>query len=231
MEKRGIKEIGGRKQKRRGGKRILFRAALLLSAALFIGGASASAFESGIYTKLLRLHVLAASDAPEDQALKLEVRDAILDAAAPYLEGCRSAEEAEKSLDGNREVLLTAARERLAAAGCGDGVEMSFSDEYYPTRQYENVSLPAGRYRSLQVKIGEAEGKNWWCVLYPPLCLSASRPAEKGEGDGDEEALLQAGLTKEETAVLTGNSEGNGRFTLRFRFLELFGELRRALGF
>ena len=224
-----------KKTPRRALRRFLCRGILtLLLAALVVGGAY-SASGGGIYHKLLRLHVLAASDSAEDQALKLEVRDAILDAATPYLEGCRSAVEAEAALEAHRTELLAAASERIAAAGHDESVDMVFSNEYYPTREYENVTLPAGRYRSLQVKIGEAQGQNWWCVLYPPLCLAASAAPEESK-ERDEDALLQAGLTKEETAIITGydgenGSDGNKKFTLRFRFLELFGELRETLGF
>ena len=159
-----------------------------------------------ISESLIRLHVLAVDDSAEEQALKLCVRDAVLDFLSPRLEGIESKAEAAELLSRSLPELQSAA----AAAAGGRQVTVTLTREYYPTRSYERVSLPAGGYDSLRVVLGKGEGHNWWCVVFPPVCLAAVQ----------REALRPA-MNPEDYALLT-REEG---WELRFRSVELWGEL------
>lgn len=125
---------------------------------------------------LVRLHVIADSDSPEDQAIKLQVRDAVLEASQSLLAKCSSADEAWDELNGHLIDFLDAASERLKEIGCDEKVSVQAGVFAFPDRDYGGVTLPAGDYRALRVIIGSGEGQNWWCVLFPNLCL----PAEDG---------------------------------------------------
>lgn len=126
---------------------------------------------------ILRLHVVANSDSEEDQALKLKVRDAVLTEAARWCRDSESLYEANASLCTHLESITEAARSAVRAEGYANTVSVTVTDEFFPTRRYEGFTLPAGRYRALRVVIGEGEGHNWWCVVFPALCL----PAASGE--------------------------------------------------
>lgn len=170
--------------------------------------------EEEIYNSVVRLHVLANSDSEEDQALKLEVRDAVLAVTSPLVKDCTSQAEAITVLEANLPALEAAARAVITEAGRDDAVAVTLGEENYPTRTYENCCFPAGEYISLRVMIGEAAGQNWWCVLFPPLCLSA---AEAGDGD-NEDAFVQVGLTKDQYGIIT--ETGKTKYKVRFKILE-----------
>ena len=172
--------------------------ATLLLAALPVRG------EEEIYSDVIRLHIIAASDTEEDQTLKLSVRDAVLgvygSALTSYPDRDSAAEAAREMLPGIRSL----AEQTLREAGCDKPVSVTLTEEEYPTRDYETFSLPAGRYLSLRVLIGETEGHNWWCVLYPPLCLDTATDGEL--------------LTDAEWGLLTEN--GGGHYRVKFKLLE-----------
>lgn len=165
--------------------------------------------EAHIYDKVLRLHVIANSDSEEDQALKLTVRDRILEYTAPLLEECSSREQAQRVLSGELESIRRIAEETVAAEGYGYTVDIALDLEDYPTRSYESCCFPAGEYMSLRVMLGEASGKNWWCVLFPPMCLGAA-----SEADG----AIQAGLSEDQYKIIT--ESGNVKYRIRFKLLE-----------
>ena len=171
----------------------------LILAALPVSG------EEGVYRDVIRLHVLANSDGEEDQADKLAVRDAILSEYSDLFSSFpdRAAAEAGLTDEVLGEIAETAER-TLVARGNGDAVSVTLTRERYGTREYGSFSLPAGEYRSLRVVIGEGEGRNWWCVLFPPLCAAAAI-------DG-----VPLGLSEPEFRLMTA-----GRVSVRFRTLEL----------
>lgn len=171
--------------------------------------------EEAVYDSVIRLHVLANSDSEEDQALKLQVRDAVLAETQKLLQGTTTRAEAEAVLRPNLSRLQQAAATVVAAAGFDDSVAVTLSDEEYPTRTYEQLAFPAGEYLSLRIMIGAAEGENWWCVLFPPLCLSAATSKEEAEV-----AFLAAGLTGEQYRIITDSDE-NTKYKLRFKLLEV----------
>ena len=172
--------------------------------------------ERAIYDTVVRLHVLANSDSEEDQALKLKVRDGVLAAAAPYLEGCATQAEAVEALTAHMDELEAAAANVIAAEGYSYSVTVLLGEEDYPTRAYESCAFPAGTYVSLRVLIGSGEGQNWWCCLFPPLCLSAA--TAKSEAD-NEEAFIRVGLTKDQYGIIT--ETGKTKYKVRFKLLEV----------
>ena len=192
------------------GSVLIVMAALLFAALMPVHG------EEEIYDTVIRLHVLANSDTAEDQALKLEVRDAVLEATAPLLEGCTDRAEAAALLESGMGDIQAAAEQVIADAGRTDAVTMLLNEEDYPERNYDSFCFPAGSYLSLRVCIGEAAGQNWWCCLFPPLCLgAASVPADEAE-----ESFLEVGLTPEQYKIITETD--NPGYKIRFKLLELF---------
>lgn len=172
--------------------------------------------ESEIYDTVVRLHVLANSDSEEDQALKLKVRDAVLEVTAPLLEDVDSRDEAESILNTHMSDIQAAAEAVVAAEGFNQSVTVTLGMETYPTRTYESCAFPAGTYLSLRVCLGAAEGQNWWCVLFPPLCLSAASAEKK---ISDEEAFVSVGLSKDQYGIITETE--NTKYKIRFKLLEI----------
>ena len=189
----------------------LWETALLLSLCLTLcAGAWAEKRQSSIASSLVRLHVLAHSNSEAEQALKLRVRDAVLEYISPRLEGAQSAADARNILESEMEGIARAA----ALVSEGRQVRVSLGEESYPTKAYEGFRLPAGEYESLRVTLGEGAGENWWCIVFPPVCLSAvqSEPVE-------------AAMNKEDYALVSSR-EG---WELRFKTVELWGELKAML--
>ena len=175
--------------------------------------------EEKIYESVVRLHVLANSDSEEDQKLKLKVRDAILAYTSPKVIDSASREEAIEILQGELEELREIARSVVQSEGYDYSVDVTLTLEEYPTRNYESMSFPSGEYVSLRVMIGEAEGQNWWCVLFPPLCLSAA--SEKIE---NEEAFIAVGLNSEQYKIITETEDMT--YYLRFKLLEAIKDIK-----
>lgn len=124
--------------------------------------------------KIIRIHVIANSDSQADQQLKLKVRDGILDVAAELTSGCKNKEEAEARIRAGLDVLTEAAKSVIAENGGGYGVNVTLGREEFDRREYDGFTLPAGDYDALCIRLGEAKGKNWWCVCYPSLCFGTS---------------------------------------------------------
>ena len=199
---------------------------ILTALALPFAAVIPSEEEAAVYDSVIRLHVLANSDSDEDQALKLKVRDGILSTAAGLVEGCTDFESAREALAGALPELRDAALGVLRREGSDYDVRVTLTREEYPTREYRGVTLPAGEYTSLRVLIGEAAGHNWWCVLFPQLCVTtASEGGEVGDFTilDDTEPLVEAGLTPSQIELITGDSP---RVTVKFRLLEWLKSLR-----
>lgn len=194
-------------------KRVISTILLLASALVLLTGYALTAEQRALADKLVRLHVVANSDSEADQAVKLQVRDAVLEETRRIL---ADGADPVSALRSGLPDIERAANRVLAGAGSGDRAAAAIGNELFPTREYETFSLPAGRYTALRVTIGEGKGHNWWCVVYPALCLSASA----GEM---EEAAQAAGLSSGEIALITGESEG---YTLKFKALEWLEQLQ-----
>lgn len=195
------------------GKTTLF--IFILCAALSVSAAAIQKQQIRLSDKLIRLHVVANSDEAEDQKIKLKVRDAVLAVTEPMLKGTDCPE---KQLEENLDTILNAAQECLRSNDVADPVQVTLCKEEFPTRYYETFSLPAGQYKSLRVTIGEGEGQNWWCVVFPSICLRAA---------GEWEAVAaSAGMTEDEIRLIT---EHNGRYMLKFKFMELLQRVQSHL--
>ena len=170
--------------------------------------------EEKIYESVVRLHVIANSDSEEDQALKLKVRDAVLEESKRILSGVSEKGRAEEVLQASVGEISECATRTVQENGFDYSCTVSLSKEKYPEKSYESICFPSGEYTSLQVKIGKGEGKNWWCVLFPQLCISASASAE--------EMFTEVGLTPDQYKIIT-QSDGT-KYRVRFKLLELIEE-------
>ena len=173
---------------------------------------------SGLPDKLLRLRVIAESDESADQADKLLVRDAVLAALEPRIADCKSLEEARAAALEALPQLAEAAGKALEEAGRPRPLTLRLGAEDCPLRAYETFTLPAGNYETLTVTLGAGEGHNWWCVVFPPLCLAAA-------GEGGEEDEEWSVFSPAEQRLMTA-----GSVEIRFRCLELLQKLRTWLG-
>ena len=171
--------------------------------------------EVGLYNKLIRLHVLANSDSEEDQTLKLKVRDAVLDRTKDLILKCKTVSDARKAIEDNADMIRSVCEDTVADAGYDYPVQIRLGVDKYPEKTYNDITLTSGDYYSVRVMIGEAEGHNWWCVLFPPLCVGASKTGR--------DTMTEAGLTKDEVDILTEN--GGEKYVLKFKIIEFF---RRA---
>ncbi|MDE6591343.1 MAG: stage II sporulation protein R [Oscillospiraceae bacterium] len=198
----------------------LWEAALLLALGLTLtAGVWASASGSALAGQVLRLHVVANSDSDGDQALKLLVRDAVLEAATPLLDGISDRAAAEQALAPHLDELARAGAAALAARGCGDRVAVALADQWFPTKEYDGFSLPAGQYRALRVTIGKGAGRNWWCVVFPPLCLASVT-------ESSVETAAEGVLSDDQVSLITGQ---DGGYVLKFRLIEWWEELTRGI--
>ena len=195
-------------------KKLLICTFIILALSLFAGMLPIHG-ESEIYDTVVRLHVIANSDTDEDQALKLQVRDEVIAAVTPAVEGCTNQSEAIGEIEKIIPEIEARAAARVKAEGYDYSVKVLLGEEYYPTKTYETCAFPKGKYVSLRVLIGEGEGQNWWCCLFPPLCLSA---ASESSGESNEDAFISVGLTGDQYKVITETK--NTKYRVRFKILE-----------
>lgn len=185
--------------------------------------------EAELRDKILRLHVIAASDSPRDQEIKLSVRDAVLDITGELLAETETLSEAVKAAETGRDSIIAAAKAKLRELGCEDDVRVELGREQYPTRDYGEIRLPAGEYTSLRVIIGDGDGQNWWCVLFPTLCMSAAKRSTDNvavETNATPEDYLAAGFTPEQYRTITQTTAT--KYKIRFKLLEIFAARRQT---
>ena len=196
----------------KGMRTVFFLAVMAVS--VWLGGVAADA--RALRQDIVRLHVVANSDAPEDQAVKLQVRDAVLDTLQ---EGMADLTDPEKALAYAQEMIPKLTRrcnEVLLQAGFDETVRITVGPGEFPLRLYDTFRLPSGVYQALKVVIGEGQGRNWWCVVFPELCAGATSAefVETAKLEGMDEALAES---------LTGDYE------IRFWFLDQLGKLENFL--
>ena len=173
--------------------------------------------------KLIRFHVIANSDTEEDQELKLKVRDEIISYLQPKLENSSSIEESEKIITSEYDNLQSISRETILDNGYEYDVKVGIEYSNFPTKQYSNVILPAGEYKALKVVIGEGKGKNWWCVMFPPLCFVDE---ENGVIDKSTDEKLQSVLDEEEyNLITTKNKEEGNVVQFKFKIVEVVKDM------
>lgn len=161
-----------------------------------------------ISDEVLRIHILADSDSVEDQNLKLTVRDAVLDYTENLYSSAHSKEDALRITRDNLEAIVSVAESTLKERGCNKGVQAEICDMDFNTRRYGDITMPSGNYTALRLVIGSGQGKNWWCVMYPSLCLYTSSDSKSLEDE----------LTGEQYEVITDTP----KYEFKFRILEYF---------
>ena len=167
-----------------------------------------------LHDELIRLHVVAASDSEEDQAIKLQVRDAVIGSLQQAMSDATDMGQAKSYILDHLPQIEAAANAVLQELGSEDTAVVSFMEEAFSVRDYDTFSLPSGVYESLRITIGEGEGKNWWCVVFPSLCFQAS-------SSDVEDVAAGAGFSDELSNTVT-RQEG---YQVRFFFLDMLGKI------
>ncbi len=171
----------------------------------------ASACEE-IRSSVLRMHVVANSDSEEDQCLKLKVRDAVLEAGKEYFDNSESAAQAEGKLIPVKDELERVAKKVVEENGYDYDVKVNIGNAYFPTKTYDgDVTLPAGEYEAVNVIIGSGQGHNWWCVMFPPMCLPAA----------ESDTELNEVLSEREYEIV----KSNPKFEPRFKIVEWYEKI------
>lgn len=161
-----------------------------------------------ISDKVFRVHILANSDSEADQKLKLRVRDALVNAGEEILKDVDSKEEAERLIEKNIPKLKSIAENVVFQNGYDYPIDLEITNMYFDTRHYGNITMPGGFYDALRVKIGKAEGKNWWCVMFPSLCIYSVSKTE----------TLEENLSDGEYKIISSENE----YQYRFKIVEIF---------
>lgn len=168
-----------------------------------------------IRSDVLRLHVIANSDSSVDQNLKLRLRDYILEDGEDIFDGSVNVENAVKKIEPKLAELENSAETFVKNAGFDYGVKITLSNEYFTTRTYESVTLPAGKYLALRVVIGSGEGHNWWCVMFPPMCVPAA----------DKKDEIENVFTDKEIKLV----ESKPKYEPRFKVVEIYEQIRETI--
>lgn len=187
---------------------------VLLTAVLFITfTANASAQQQAIADKLIRLHVIANSDSEYDQSMKLFVRDAVIDELQKLLTNAKTRDDAAVIIGNYTDIIQSTALNAVKDFGGNYNVDVTLGNENFSTREYETFALPAGEYLSLKIVIGDGAGKNWWCVVFPPICFTAAT----------HEDFTEMNFTDSEIDFITGKDDG---YTYKFFILEKLEKLK-----
>jgi len=176
---------------------------------------------SNIKDNVFRLHVIANSDSSEDQALKLLVRDNIISYMNSICENLEDKEEVIALAKQNEKTLKEIALQTIKENGYDYDVTVEIGNFYFPTKHYGDISLPSGFYDALEIRIGEAAGKNWWCVLFPPLCFV---DVSSGIVPDESKQLLEDTLSDEEYALVDTNNHSEMQF--KFKIVEFFENIK-----
>ena len=163
---------------------------------------------------VFRLHILAISDHEEYQQLKLKVRDAVLKKGQNVFTDCSSLEEIIASCESNIDLFEETATECIKENGYNYSVNAYVDKEYFNTREYEEITLPSGIYNALKIEIGEAKGHNWWCVMFPAICLSAVSDSE-----------MNNILDEEEIELINSDN----KFEIRFKIVEIYEKIKSKI--
>ena len=187
-------------------KKILLPTLMILTSTIFLAIIPTDA-ECAIYNDTIRLHILANSDSETDQNLKMLLRDEILDEYGHKLSQFKDIDQAKNELKTKLTEIECFADKTVRELGYEYKTEVTLTTEWYDTREYEDFTLPCGYYASLRIIIGQGEGKNWWCVMFPPLCLDAALSSPKYSYE--EEILISK------------------KYNVKFKLLELITEIAK----
>lgn len=182
----------------------------------------AASVQNNISQNVIRLHVKANSDSEEDQRIKLAVRDAVTKYLAPLLKNAKSVSESAYIIEENIAEIENAANGILKDYNTDYLAKASLTTKNFPTKAYKNITLPAGDYRALSVDLGRASGKNWWCVMFPPLCLNESTLALPEDG----KKYLEENLNSDSFAIINTNDE-NFITVYRFKIFDYISSFKK----
>ena len=195
-------------------KKIMISLCFGLVFAVLLSTANFDASCNELRNNVLRLHIIANSDSDADQQLKLQIRDAILNNNGAVFNGCDSIEDAVTAAENNLDTFYNTAKEVIAKNGYDYAVDVYVSSSYFQTRQYENCQLPAGNYKALKIVIGEGKGKNWWCVMFPSVCIPATS---------------NSGLSDKVGAKSTDIAENSQKYVMKFKAVEIYEDLKEKM--
>lgn len=194
--------------------------ALLLFLYVFISAQSyVTAVSTNLSDAVFRLHVIANSDTDEDQSLKLKVRDSLLEYMNEICSNCSTKAEAISIATQHKDEFQKIAEQTITDSGYSYSVKINIDNFYFPTKNYGDISLPAGMYDALRVEIGEARGQNWWCVMFPSLCFV---DISSGIVDDEAKESLEQNLEEESYAVISNTKKSDIKF--KFKLIEFFAE-------
>ena len=200
--------------------RTIILLAFLLFIYIYISAQSyVSAVSNNLSNAVFRLHVIANSDTSEDQSIKLKVRDSLIEYMNKICTNCATKEEAISIATSHKDEFQKIAEQTIKDNGYDYSVKININNFYFPTKNYGDISLPAGLYDALRVEIGEAKGQNWWCVMFPSLCF-----IDISSGVVDEEAKenLEENLEEESYSIISDNKKSDIKF--KFKLIEFFAE-------
>ena len=202
-------------------KKIVLALALgiLITAAI---GTYAQNTQADIAHSLVRLHVVANSDSPEDQAVKLQVRDAVIAAMSDKISAAITPQEAQTIITDNLDYINGVANDTLRINGFEYSANATVGTYLFPTKQYANITLPPGDYDALRIVLGSGGGQNWWCVMFPPLCFTDQA---SGELSADSMDILKQSMSRGSYELISETSSGEMPVQFKFRLLELWDEM------
>ncbi|WP_234122343.1 stage II sporulation protein R [Clostridium hydrogenum] len=190
------------------------------------GSAESSDVQKDIAKKIIRFHILANSDSDEDQALKLKVKDKVIEYMAPKLKSCKNITEARNILLKNNSNIINIANKVIKANKYYYGVRTEFSEVNFPVKSYGDIVLPQGEYTAYRILIGKAAGHNWWCVMFPPLCFTDITKGEIEEEKTRDE--MKSVLTKDEFKVVD-NAKKENNIKVRFKLVDEIENLAKKI--
>lgn len=199
-------------------KKCLKRVGVCFLIASFVWLGTVIADRAALRNELIRLHIVANSDGERDQALKLRVRDAVIESLESGMADVADVGQAKAYLQENLPKIEKAAERVLREAGCGDTVKAALAVEEFGRRVYDTFTLPAGVYDALRITIGEGAGRNWWCVVFPSLCTPQTAAGFEETADG-------AGMPESLACAL----EGKDGYEVRFFLLDMLGALENLV--
>ena len=185
-----------------------------LLCAIFASMAHFEAACDDLRQNVLRLHIIANSDSEEDQAVKLLVRDKILEESTDIFAGETDLKRAEEKAAERLNEFCETAEKVLRENGFSYGASAEIGDSYFETREYEDFTLPAGNYRSLIIRLGKVQGKNWWCVIFPAVCVPAATDASLSDSTRDTSAQI---------------AEHPQKYVMRFKTVEIYEDIKKFL--